>query len=117
MNTKMDIEYLMDAVNEYFDSEFDYIKSSKRFYRKHGYGVVMDRAKTDEERHIVWAYHNNHECDSKIIFLTDVLQMDTKQINRLYSAGKFVRTWREKTNYERLIPEDLAARIERYIFG
>ena len=111
----INIDRLIDAVLEYMEAENDYMRSSKEYYRKHGYGVRIDKAETPEERHIAYAYHRQSANSDTITVLEEVLSYDTEQCNRLFSAARAARKWYEKTRYERLLPEKLKDRLLAYI--
>lgn len=117
MKITISIDRLLDLVNESLDATNDYCLSSKRYYRKHGYGVYLDRVKTAEERHIAYACHRDEASRDVVSGITEVFRMDADQIKRLYSAARFARKWYERTNWERLLPEELCNRIETYVFN
>lgn len=117
MKIAINMDRLLDIVNECFDATTDYYWSSKKYYRKHGYGVWLDHAKTDEEKHIVYAYHNDASANDTLRSLEEVFRMDGDEVNRLYHAARVAKKWYERTSYERVIPEEVLGRLESYVFN
>ena len=113
----LNIERLMDFIMEAYDNTADYTKSSRDYYRKHGYGVNIDRAKTPEEKHIAYMYHSSAAADDVVRALMEVLNLDYEQQTRAYSAARALKRWYEKTQWNRLPSSDLIDRIWGYIQG
>ena len=114
---KINIERLMDIIMEAYSSAADYHKSSRDYYKKHGYGVNLDRAETKEEKHIVYAYNSDSASGQIICAIMEVLNLDSEQQVRAYSAARALNRWYESTKWERLPSSDLLERIWKYIHG
>lgn len=116
---KVNIDRLLDIVIEYFDSEDDYHRSSKKYREEHGHGVFFDsgRQLTKEEKHIEYAYHNNTAMYDVVSYICDVLNLDSSRKENLYKAGRAARKWYVKTNWETCIPFAMLDQFEQYIFG
>ena len=124
MKINLNMERLMDMMMEADNASFDYHKSSKAFYRKHGYGVMLDKANTEEEKHIVYAYNSEDKLNvllrrNDIVWsIIQVLDFDKEQTDRLYVAYRAVKRWYEKeTKWQRCLPGDLIERIEKFVVG
>lgn len=115
---KINIDRLFDYMMEADSWKSDYCKSSKDFYKNHGYGASLDRAKTDEEKHIAYAYRNDDKSSEVVWSVIEVLGFDQEQRARLFSAHKAVKRWYEKeTHWERCLPDDLIGRLTTFILG
>lgn len=113
----MNIDRLIDFMIERDDADFDYTVSSKRYYKKHGHGVNLDRAKTHEECHIEYAYHALERAHDTVYGIFEVLGLDTEQRERAYAAGRFMKRWYESTKWERLPSHETLERVWDYIKG
>lgn len=124
MYHSISVDRLIDFVMEWFDANNDYIKSSRAYYKKYHYGVCLNYVgryaetteQEKEELHIQYAYEYEMKTNGCLSALMEVLKMDVDTINRLYSAGRFMKKWYEKTNWERLPSAELEYRIYKYIF-
>ena len=124
MKINLNMDRLMDMMMEADNASFDYHKSSKAFYRKHGYGVMLDKANTEEEKHIVYAYNSEDKLNvllrrNDIVWsIIQVLDFDKEQTDRLYAAYRAVKRWYEKeTKWQRCLPDDLIERLTAFIVG
>lgn len=117
MKINISFAELESMMNDCFYSWEDYMHSSIRYYREHGYGVNLDRAKTVEERHIVYAHENDRSASNAFNTFCNILCMDSFQQRRLLSAFRAVRRWYCRTNWERCLPSEVEDRILEYIFG
>lgn len=118
MKINLNMDRLMDMMIEADNAAFDYYKSSKDYYRKHGYGVHLDRATTEEEKHIVYAYHSNDKSNEIVWSIVQVIGLDREQENRLRAAYRAVKRWYEKeTKWQRCLPDGLIERIEKFVIG
>ena len=113
----INIDRLMDLVLENSNDTYDYHKSSAVYFKAHGYGVRLDKVTTPEEKHIAYTYHSSDRSYTSVLAVCEVLMMDRKQIERMYCAARAVNRWYQRTNWERLMPQDLKRRLESYIFG
>lgn len=118
MEIKINMDRLLDAVIEYFDCVADYVWSSVKYHKKHGHGVYfeLNRKLTSEEEHIEFANHAYDRSDTVMFYLCEVLGLDADGIDRLHSAGRAARKWYIKTNWKRLIPQEMLDQFERYVF-
>ena len=114
---KIDMEYLLCCVIEYSDYRFEYYRSSKRYYKKHGYGVRLDNPKTDEERHICYFSKWSNSASDVVYAMRDLFKMDSDMFDRLWSAARAMKKWCVKTNWERCLPDELKDRLKEYVFG
>ena len=118
MKINLNIDRLIDMMMEADDATFDYWKSSKVLYKKRGYGVDMDRAKTAEEKHIVYAYYSDEKANNAVWSILQVLGFDREQGKRLRIAYRAVKRWYEKeTKWQRCLPDDLIERVEKFVIG
>lgn len=118
MKINFNMDYLMDLMMEADNATFDYYKSSKDFYKNHGHGVNLDHAKTDEEKHVVYAYHSNDKSNEVVWSIIQVLDFDQEQQVRLMTAYKAVKRWYDKeTKWQRCLPNDLIERLTAFIVG
>lgn len=118
MKINFNVDRLFDLMMEADDATFDYWKSSKTLYKKRGYGVDMDRAKTEEEKHIVYAYHSDEKANNAVWSILQVLDFDREQTSRLMSAYRAVKRWYAKeTKWERCLPDDLKERLAAFVVG
>ena len=118
MKINFNMDRLMDLMMEADNAAFDYHKSSKDLYRKRGYGVNLDSAKTKEEKHIVYAYHSDEKSSEVVWSIIQVLGFDREQESRLRSAYRALKRWYEKeTKWERIAPEELIDRITMFVVG
>lgn len=118
MKINFNMDRLIDLMMEADNATFDYWKSSKVLYKKRGYGVDMDRAKTAEEKHIVFAYHSDEKANNAVWSILQVLDFDQEQQDRLRSAYRAVKRWYEKeTKWERCLPAELIERITAFVVG
>lgn len=113
----MKIDRLIDFMVERDDTENDYAWSSRKYRKKHGHGVWFGNIKTDEEKHIEYAYHNLSSINDAVYSIFEVLGLNTDQRNRAYAAGRFMKRWYEKTGWERIPSEELVNRVWEYIQG
>lgn len=118
MKINFNMDYLMDLYMEANNAAADYAKSSRDYYKKHGYGVNMDQAKTPEEKHIVYAYHADSKLNDSIWSIVQVLGFDSEQYSRLRIACRAITRWYEReTRWERNAPADLLERISNFVVG
>jgi len=114
---QINIERLIDLIIEWYQADQDYRLSSAKYYRQHGCGVWLDRAKTQEERHIVYLNGLVDRCCDSVVAVAEVLMMDREQIERMYAAARVARRWYERTAWQNRLPRDLLRRLEVYVFG
>ena len=116
---KINMDRVLDFMLELDDATFDYCKSSKKYFKKHGHCVYLDVAKglTPEERHIDYAYHNEDKCRNIVWSVMEVLNLDTDQRNRLYVATRAMKRWYEKTEWQYCAPSELIDRIAVFVEG
>lgn len=118
MKINLNMDRLIDMMMEADNASYDYHKSSKVYYRKHGYGVMLDKANTEEEKHIVYAYNSENKSNDIVWSIIQVLDFDKEQTDRLYAAYRAAKRWYEKeTKWQRCLPDDLIERIEKFVIG
>lgn len=113
----MNIERFLDVINEANDACNDYRRSSARYYRDHGHGVRLDAPKTQEERHIAYAFQYDHTEESVVMGIFDVLGFDSDQRERAYSAARAIRRWYNDTDWLFLPKREMLDALMRYIIG
>jgi len=114
---KINFENLECVYNEWTYAEEDYRHSSARYFKEHGYGVRLDLAKTEEERHIAYAYHERDRFYEAVWAVLSVLDLDSEQRDRFYSAFRAVRKWYEKNQWKDCLKRATEERLIEYIFG
>lgn len=107
----IDIERLMDLVDEESNAYFDYCHKSKTLYNG-DFEKLAERKKSLEYAH---HYHDRAEDATRAII--EVFRLDKEQVERLYIAGRAVKRWRIRTEWARLIPDEMQKQIEPFIFG
>ena len=118
MKINFNMDRLLDLMMEADNATFDYNKSSKIYYKNHGYGVCLDHAKTEEEKHIVYAYHSQDKSNDIIWSILEVLDLDLDQRIRLSSAYRAVKRWYEReTQWQRCLSAELIERITDFVIG
>jgi len=118
MKFNFDIGRMMDFMMEADAATFDYCKSSKVYFKKHGHGVYLDKASTPEEKHIDYDYHEDQRTNDIVWSIIECLGFDQDQRRRLMSAEKALKRWYEKeTKWQRLPPENLLERIGKFVLG
>lgn len=118
MKATIDMSRLIDLMMEADDASYDYSKSSRNFFRQHGYGVNLGHVKSDEERHIVYAYHSDSAHRDAVWSILEVLGLDTEQKKRLFSAKQAMKRWYEKeTKWQRLPSDELLGRLACFVMG
>ena len=100
---------------EAMDSERYYRHSSAVFYKKHGHGVNMEMAKTNEEKNIVYAWYRREAGWEAVSSIRDILGFGEVENSRLNAVARAVRKWYESTGYKQLLPELLQKRILVFI--
>ena len=115
---RINFERIIDKMIECNGCTADYCKSSRDYYKSHGYGLNLDRATTgtQEEKHIVYAYHASDRADSEMRTMIEVLDLSREETARLMTAARAAERWYNRTRWERLIPTDLLNRLERFVF-
>lgn len=113
----MNISNLLDHINNANDTYNEYAHESKRYYKEHGYGVNIDRARTKDERHLAWLYHSNDREYIKMTGIWEVLDFDRDQIARAYTAARAIKRWYEQTEWQRMPSEDLLSRLNNFVIG
>ena len=113
---RINFERVIDKMIECNGCTAEYLKSSRDYYKSHGYGVNIDRAKTQEEKHIAYAYHASDRADSEMRTMIEILDLSREETARLMTAARVAERWYNRTRWERLIPEDLLNRLERFVF-
>lgn len=114
---KINFENLEAVMGDFFYCTEDYYHSSSRYYREHGYGVNIDHAKTAEEKHIMWAYHNKEKAYNAYFAIASVFCDDEDSRDRLFSAFRSVNKWYEKNQWRDCLNSETKDKIIRYIFG
>ena len=118
MKVNINMDRIMDLMIEANNATADYYKSSRTHYKKHGYGVQLDRATTPEEKHIVYAYHEDNKTNDAVCSIVQVLGFDREQYSRLRIACRAITRWYEReTRWERNAPADLLERISNFVVG
>lgn len=112
---KIDFERILDTIIEWNDARTDYIKSSRRYYEAHGHGLNLDHAKTEEERHIVYAQRYDQRMNEAVYRIFDALDLDREERERAYSAARALTRWYEETRWERRAPLDMLEALGQYI--
>lgn len=107
----IDIERLIDAVAAYNEAYSDYCHSAKTIYRG-PFEAIGER-----KRHLEYARDVSYREQTAVYTLIEVLQLDKEAQGRLYSAARAVNRWRIRTEFARLIPDDMKKQIERFVFG
>lgn len=107
----IDIERLIDAVAAYNEAYNDYAHSAKTIYRG-SFETIGER-----KHHLEYAREVSDREQSAVYTLIEVFQLDKEAQARLYSAARAVNRWRIRTEWARLIPDDMKKQIERFIFG
>lgn len=107
----IDIESLMDLVDDESNAYFDYCRKSKTLYNG-DFDKLTERKKSLEYAH---HYHDRATDATRAIIV--VFRLDKEQIARLYIAARAVKRWRIRTEWARLIPDEMKKQIERFIFG
>lgn len=109
----IDIERLMDLVDEESNTYFDYCHKSKTLYN----GKVDFDKLTERKIDIEYArqYHDRAQDATRAII--EVFRLNEDQTKRLYIAGRAVKRWRNRTEWARLIPDEMQKQIQYFIFG
>lgn len=112
---KYNVERLLDLIIEENETEAEYTKSSRIYYKAHGFGVWLDRAKTPEERHIVHYYNANNSAHNAVQTSFEVLGFSPEEAHNARTAARALKKWYGLTAYEFCPPRDLLERLERFI--
>ncbi len=107
----IDIESLMDLVDDESNAYFDYCRKSNSLYNG-DFDKLAERKKSLEYAH---HYHDMATDATRVIIV--VFRLDKEQIAPLYIAARAVKRWRIRTEWARLIPDEMKKQIERFIFG
>lgn len=107
----IDIERLMDLLDEESNAYFDYCHKGKNLYK----GPFDELEKRKESYMNAYHYHDRAQDATRAII--EVFRLDKEQVERLYIAGRAVKRWRIRTEWARLIPNEMQKQIERFIFG
>ena len=117
---KINMDRLLDLMMEYENDNHDYYYFGAKYRQEHGHGIYMYSGKelTAEEQHLEYLMHASEKGSHAIWAVLDVIGYDNEQRERFYSVFRAVKRWYEKeTQWQRLLPEDLLEKIERYIVG
>ena len=107
----IDIEKLMDLIDEETSAYFDYCRKAKTLYN----GPYKELAERKKSLEYAGHYHDRAQDATRAVI--EVLNMDKDQTDWLYIAGRAVKRWRIRTEWARLIPDDMKDQIKRFIFG
>lgn len=107
---KINIERLIDAVESEHNAYSDYREASRNLYN----GEFDELPKRRKHLEYCNNYHNREQ--SAVSAITEVLDFNKEQLERLYIAARAVKRWRVRTNYEKLIPDSMAEQIKKFIF-
>jgi len=114
---RINFEAVLDKLNERFDITADYTKSSKKYLMEHGYGCYISNARTLDEKHIAYCYHEEQKASGEMCTIFDVLGMEPDEIERAYSAARALRRWYQDTQWKRCPSDELIDKLEQYVFG
>lgn len=117
MKANIKLDTLIDLIHEADDENNSYHRLSAQHRRKYGYGVNIDRARTDEERRIAYYYHSSADTGNTVYGIISVLGLDRDQVGRLYTAARAMKRWYEDTEWQRLPSEKLMDRLGKYVMG
>ena len=107
----VDIETLMDLVEAETSAYADYCEKSRNLYKGGLKGLGERKAA------VRYADNYHHEAQAATQAVIDVLKMDPDQVKRMYIAGRAVNRWRQRTKWQKLIPDETKKRLELFIFG
>lgn len=111
MPVKMDVEMLIDIISEENRTYYNYNIKAKNLY-KGPYAGIGERRRELDDCYWSWSAQRGTVSD-----VCTILQLDKDAIGRLYQVTRFVNRWREKNNWEKLIPDTMKEQIMRVVFG
>ena len=105
---KIAIEYLIDAVTNYFDYYEDYVKACR---------VWKYDTEEDRREHIRSADKWQSSAWDTIVQLGYILNFTDGRMDRLFVCAKAVRNWRKRTQYQYLMSNNMKQNVADYVFG
>lgn len=105
---KINIERLIDAELEEMDSYNEYA-----YFSIHRFEKYPDNKKRNEKMMVL--YRANMEAQWQIRAIMEVL--NSTEWKKLYIAARAIKKWRERTNYDYLMSEEMCEAIGKFIFG
>lgn len=107
----IDIERLMDLLDEEDRAYWEYCYKGKNLYN----GDFEKLA--ERKRSLEYADRRHSSAQDVTRVVIEVFRLDKEQVERLYIAGRAVKRWRIRTEWARLIPDNMADQLRRFIFG
>lgn len=107
----IDIERLMDAVEAENMAYNEYSHKAKTLYR----GSFEEI--TARKKHLEYAREVLEREQNAVHTIIEVFALDAEAQKRLYIVARAVNRWRIRTEWARLIPDNMQKQIELFIFG
>lgn len=107
----IDIERLMDLLDDESNAYNDYCYKAKTLY-----SGPFDKL-SERKKNLEYADHYHDRAQDATRAIIEVFRMNADQVEQLYIAGRAVKRWRVRTEWARLIPDEMQKQIERFIFG
>lgn len=108
---QIDVERLIDAVADEFNCYAAFMRQARELSDR---SLKQFRLRKAMVREVL----NYFDCQQTAVwYLTEVLDMSTEQIERLYVATRAVEKWRRKNGSDRFLPKKTQKKIEKFIFG
>ncbi len=111
MPVKIDVEMLIDIISEENRTYYDYHIKAKNLY-KGSYAGIGERRRELDDCYRSWSAQRGTVSD-----VCALLQLDKDAIGWLYKVARSVNRWREKNNWDKLIPDIMKEQIMRFVFG
>ena len=105
----IDVEELFNLIEnaDYEDAHYREVKRNENKYSNYS------KWKADMD----YAYWSERAADEAVYGIIGFLKMDPETQRRMRIAARSKRKWERKTNYERLLTEDMKKQYANFIFG
>lgn len=115
----MNKERIFDVIIEAYESAEAYHGNSAKYYKKHGFHAYFDirRKMDDDTARLYYDYQRDNTDGEKVRVLFEVFKLDRDQVERAYTATRFLRKWYNRTAWQFCPSDDLVNRLWAFVIG